>query len=948
MCSWNALATLRVRNTAINGTFPDCWPVSAGWESMVSLDVSHTQMSGSVGALFNAIPHTNVLVSLLASSTRISGDIVELFELANGTWARGIKSVDFSQTLVSGWLSSSNIGGWTALQSLRLGGSKVSGQLDGSFAHWRALTTLDLSGTRVSGAIEPALTAWTSLETLVLSYSAVSGELLGNFTSWARLVHIAVDYTSISGRIDSLLNALGTPVAVASGSMASICFESGAGASTVVSWAIQNLRVADECDAAMEERLQTTLFAPCSQSGIGDPDGGGGSGVSPASGLYFNSTFCTQSQRFAGFADRLSCPAWSSTATRGVAALEADPSFLGFWGCECPSGFFWGYDGPPQERLTGIRQELALEASGASFGRLFAARRQRKCVPCPPFVVCNSLTVAEAPHQLQGSRYPLPVDLPWPPRVRQGFVYATLLSCLHPSVCNRAPALTAASWPEWSQLRADGVTAQSTFNEFLCREGHDAASLMCSRCEEGYWQNGFLCERCLEGFGALVVVGLLICSALLALYIANRALLGISSHETLATAYREQVAVGGRGDSLHRAQGQRAWAAPPAGAAQIVATTLWYFQVSAALSVSSQVKRWLPARAWGWRSEPVPPCAADQFVAHRRFRPLIVRARAPGCSAELSAVGPGVLGGHGVDLHPVQRAHARGALGDCGAGRAPVAVRSAVARAVGFGGASCCWIWCVPWAGSGGGGGGACDAHAPGAAVPPGGTARNRVAQHGARRAAGGAVLPASGAAHALRHGRLPRHAGGVSAHADLLRRGLPAAVQLGAVARTGAYVAGHFAALPAAGGARDVVACAVGGAGAFRQESDVRGGDRRLRFRSGAASVHRLLRTACPPPAAGALRQRHQRPIIEFRSAGCADCPATLRRATPQHLRARVHHRAGAELLWRAGAGHIVQRARQRGGGAQQGAGHRLLCRKSAHCRGSRPACALPQGGQR
>jgi hypothetical protein len=259
------------------------------------------------------------------------------------------------------------------------------------------------------------------------------------------------------------------------------------------------------------------------------------------------------------------CPAWSSYATRGLAILDADPFFLGFWGCACPEGAFWGYGGPRDAILAALHNEVQAMTPETPFGGNLSVLSRRTCVPCPPFVACSPLTVPAAPHRLVGSRYPLPTALPdRAPRLRMDFVYAPLLPCLHPAVCNRAPALTATSWTEWAQLTEAGVTQLADFGEFLCREGHDASSLLCSRCLNGYWLDGFLCHRCERGYGALVAVALVACTVLLALYISVRA--------RASTADRHATA----GASFP---------------AQTVATTLWYLQVSAALALSSQARR---------------------------------------------------------------------------------------------------------------------------------------------------------------------------------------------------------------------------------------------------------------------------------------------------------------------------------------------------------------------
>ncbi len=583
ICNWRSVNNLLLANTAVSGELraqPPAGCTGVPLTDIKVLDLSGTRVSGAISQLSDVVGDAFALTSLNLARTAVSGDLGELLATP---WASASEFLDLSDTAVSGTLNAVGLATWSSLAHLSLRGSRVSGTLTELFSAWRALTTLDLAQSRVSGVLMPAFSAWTSLATLSLSSTAMSGELLANFSSWTQLVRLNIDNTRISGRIDSLVSALGTPVVIASNASGSLCFDGGAAAAFVASWALQGARVADECPAELLERLDITEFSHCDES-VADSD------------AFFNGTYCTRKDRFAGFGNGLSCPSWSSYATGGLAALDVDASWLGYWGCRCPEGAFWGYaDSASELPLVAIEDERALMREYATFGANMSVLARRTCVPCPPHVVCNPLALMAAPHQLLGSRYPLPLPLRGgdeEPRARRHFVYATLLPCLHPAVCNRAPEVSAATWAEWVALNAGGVTGGPSFAEYLCRDGHDPASLMCSRCVSGYWLDGFLCERCLPGYAGLVAVGLVGCVALLVVYVAQRALVSVASVDApIAAALRGSFEEGddgsGGGDSANQRAGPAR--APKSTPAQTVATTLWYFQVSAALSISAQV-----------------------------------------------------------------------------------------------------------------------------------------------------------------------------------------------------------------------------------------------------------------------------------------------------------------------------------------------------------------------
>ncbi len=236
--------------------------------------------------------------------------------------------------------------------------------------------------------------------------------------------------------------------------------------------------------------------------------------------------------------------------------------------------------------------ERELLTATATMGQNQSTLAGRACVPCPAFLDCSQLAVVEAPHEVVGSRYPISLPLFGPVTavnvdrmLRADLVYATaLVACLHPTVCNRpAPPPHARSWPEWAPLVADGTINTADFSRYLCREGHDAASLLCSRCLDRYWLQGFLCQPCGDG-ATLAAVSVLVGVAMivaLAVYVRHR----ILSHEVPPSASE----LGGR--ALRVMTDESGGTAPQRASedAETTSIALWYLQVSSLLLVSTQI-----------------------------------------------------------------------------------------------------------------------------------------------------------------------------------------------------------------------------------------------------------------------------------------------------------------------------------------------------------------------
>jgi hypothetical protein len=194
-----------------------------------------------------------------------------------------------------------------------------------------------------------------------------------------------------------------------------------------------------------------------------------------------------------------------------------DAAFLGFWGCACPLGEYWGY---ASADALAAEQEL-LQAPDLPLGAIELILQNRSCQPCPADlpVRCSPLAVVRPPHILTASVYPLISGR----RLRSMLPYLdtkTMPTCLHPAVC-AAPAAYISDWAAWSALASNGTTETLQFADIQCREGHDSSSPLCAACLQGFWLDGFLCRPCFEGAQAVVIIGVLAGAALLGYVIAR-------------------------------------------------------------------------------------------------------------------------------------------------------------------------------------------------------------------------------------------------------------------------------------------------------------------------------------------------------------------------------------------------------------------------------------------
>jgi hypothetical protein len=159
--------------------------------------------------------------------------------------------------------------------------------------------------------------------------------------------------------------------------------------------------ISSNCMRSVEQALPRTVMQTCD--------------VPPANGARgLGAKLCRVPGKRATFSrNLLSCPAWSSYASGGAAALGLDAAGLLYWGCECPAGsLFWfpasGSD-PDSNAVVDAweaeRRELLPSNTLSANESVMSARRV--CVECPSRLNCSPLAALDAPHELIGSRYPL-------------------------------------------------------------------------------------------------------------------------------------------------------------------------------------------------------------------------------------------------------------------------------------------------------------------------------------------------------------------------------------------------------------------------------------------------------------------------------------------------------------------------------------------------------------
>jgi hypothetical protein len=174
-----------------------------------------------------------------------------------------------------------------------------------------------------------------------------------------------------------------------------MCYETLIGPRTAAV-SLYNMHPAADCNREIERTAVFSVFPKCAE-------------VSPSSGVLqgpLNNIFCRASTNT--LTGSLSCPAWSTIQSGGSVELRVSPHMLSFWGCACPTGYYWGYAANNETAaLAAVAAEiLAAEDQSVSLGELELALSARTCVPCPENIICSPLAVADAPHSVVGSRYP--------------------------------------------------------------------------------------------------------------------------------------------------------------------------------------------------------------------------------------------------------------------------------------------------------------------------------------------------------------------------------------------------------------------------------------------------------------------------------------------------------------------------------------------------------------
>ncbi len=570
--AWKKITSFRADGLLISGSIPEALQA---WTLLVELNLANTRISGPLPQV--ALCNWTTLVSLDVSRTGLQGQIPFCSFWANAS-ASSLRRADFSRCQFSNIDAALSIS-WAIVSVADNAVSWMSVPTHGALTR-----ALDLSGNHVSSFLDELLNdlvrSGNVLSRLVLERMGLSHKYdvqqLGTLP--------LLDYLSLSGNnitisqegyvatqpllstlrlrdnklVSARLSSLQTPSLDLSGTSALFCYEDGFDYERLESLSLRGVRSAPTCEHAVERTVGTTNFSAC-----GPPQ-------PVLTDMPLASVFCiTAGSRILFDASSLTCPAWSTVATFGQATLDVDAAFLGFWGCTCPLDTYWGY--PLAEAGAALAAERAVMTADAWLGANETALSARTCLPCPAGVACSQLAVVDALHELVGSVYPLlslsraaaagPTAAPR----RSMLVYAAqLLPCLHPAVCNAPPAVPTdpSHWSNWISLINAGGLSDPAIADFRCREGHDPASLMCSRCLRGFWSDGFLCRPCLAAYAVLVPLGIFVTAAVAVAYVVFRARRAAAVPGSSATSSTE---------------------------GNVAAIAFWFLQVSAALQTSSQI-----------------------------------------------------------------------------------------------------------------------------------------------------------------------------------------------------------------------------------------------------------------------------------------------------------------------------------------------------------------------
>jgi hypothetical protein len=330
----------------------------SSWTSLRNLDLSRTSVSGELSAVLSA---WTALVTLDMHASLLSGTLSPALSAWTSLQSANLRATALSGTIPGAW------GALTSLRTLRLQQTRLSGYFDEALYTWN-LALLDVSDTLM--AFDPCLRgfpSWDLIGALDISRTGVYGLLSCGFSRQngggsILLVTISGD-RGLMGRVDVFAGPIpggsvpsvrvvfddAGPQTAGTGVVSNVtmCYEGPAGSAVVTAWTLFGVGIDDGCDHDLERTILRSVFLPCNESASpGDTDYIPLSGNTLGTGALIKlrnltGTYCIRTDHGVKFINNnLTCPAWSSVATGGVASLNVDPAFLAFWGCACPAGQF--------------------------------------------------------------------------------------------------------------------------------------------------------------------------------------------------------------------------------------------------------------------------------------------------------------------------------------------------------------------------------------------------------------------------------------------------------------------------------------------------------------------------------------------------------------------------------------------------------------------------------
>ncbi|PUZ51674.1 hypothetical protein GQ55_6G206900 [Panicum hallii var. hallii] len=191
---FSSLAVLRLYCCGLTGTFPS-WIFRI--KSLMSLDVSENEnLCGELPEFIQG----SALQVLRLSGTKFSGKIPESIGSL-----RNLTELDLSNCLFYGPIPS--FSQWPMISSVDLSGNNLTGSLpsDG-YLSLHNLAEIDLSNNSISGAIPASLFSHPSLEYLVLSQNNFTGNFLLYPNISSSLIEIDVSFNKLEGPLPKLLS----------------------------------------------------------------------------------------------------------------------------------------------------------------------------------------------------------------------------------------------------------------------------------------------------------------------------------------------------------------------------------------------------------------------------------------------------------------------------------------------------------------------------------------------------------------------------------------------------------------------------------------------------------------------------------------------------------------------------------------------------------------------